>query len=459
MKGIILAGGGGTRLFPMSRGNLPKQFLKIGSDESLLVQTVKRLMTIMNPSDIVVVTNTRYIDTLNSVLREHFLDGCHVVYEPEPRNTAPAVLLGMKYCQDVLKSSLSEPIIVCPADHMIEDNKLFMEAVNHALNAANKHVLSTIAIRPTHAETGYGYIKRKKDFGIGFEVERFVEKPNAELAEQYLESQEYFWNSGVYIFTINCLLNELDRTNSQLMRWLLSRTYEDVLDNFAEMPNISFDYAFAEKAEDMLSFYLNTEWSDIGSWDSIYDFFKKGENDNVVNGQAEILDCQNSLFYSEKAFIVGVGVKNLICVESDNVILLMERGRSQDLRSITEKMPSKGVTSEKLKCYRPWGYYEILNAQDACKIKKISVNAQEKLSYQMHNHRDEYWIIIKGSAKIIINDETQIVSAGEHLLIPKGSKHRIENHTDGLFELIELQTGNYLEEDDIVRFEDQYGRL
>lgn len=459
MKGIILAGGGGTRLFPMSRGDLPKQFLKMGSDESLLVQTVKRLMTLMPPNDIVVVTNARYIDTLNSVLRENLLEGCHVIYEPEPRNTAPAVLLAMKYCQDVLHAGLSEPMVVCPADHMIGDTQCFVDVVRIALDSAQNNVLATISIRPTHAETGYGYIKRKKDFGFGFEVERFVEKPNVENAQLYLESGEYFWNSGVYIFTTHCLLNELDQSEPQLLRWLMNKSYENVLDHFKDIPNISFDYAFAEKSKQMVSYYLNTEWSDIGSWDSVYDYFKKDAHNNVINGRVETFECQNSLFFSEKTVMVGVGVKNLICVESDNVILLMERGRSQDLKLMTNQLPKDSAILEKMKCYRPWGDYEILTNQEACKIKKIVVNAHQKLSYQMHNHRDEYWIIIKGSANIIIDDMARYVTAGEHLLIPKKAKHRIENDTDHVFELIELQTGEYLEEDDIVRFEDQYGRV
>lgn len=459
MKGVILAGGGGTRLFPMSRENYPKQFLKLGSGVTLFEQTLNRLLMVMPINDIIVVTNEKYSGIITELLSEKGLLGYHLILEPEPRNTAPAVMLAMKYCLDVLECHMNEALLICPADHMIEDELKFVSVLEKAMACAEKDRMVTLSVTPTKPETGYGYIKKGLDFGIGFVVDKFVEKPTYEKAVEYLQSGNYFWNSGIYIFNIRCFMEVLDTHHSNELRFLMANSYENVLMEFSKLPNTSFDYAIAEKQKNMYSFYLDVNWSDIGSWDSVYEYFVSNEGENVTSGKVEVVDCQNSMILSDKHTIIGIGLKDTIIIEYDNIILAMERGRSQEIKQVIEKLGHLEGVKETSICRRPWGHFEILTNQPHYKVKKLTVKPGQILSYQMHEHRNEHWIVTSGTGTIIIDGETRKMSVNDQLFVPKHSKHRIQNNSNDLFELIEVQTGDYLEENDIHRFEDLYGRV
>ncbi len=460
MKIIILAGGGGSRLFPLSRTRFPKQFLKLNGEKSLLAQTIGRFAELVKPSDIVIVTNQEYVHHVKTELIASQAQEAHVLLEPVARNTAPAIALAARYCVDRLGCGLDEVVVVTPADHIIRSVETFTANLRQALNMAKMNKLVTLGVKPDSPETGYGYIQAGQPLGSGFAVESFHEKPNRVTAEAYLTGGSYYWNSGMFVFTIGCLMDEL-RVHQPDIYALSDTVLGTMTDNFAEMPNISIDYAIVEKSKQVVMSPLTTEWSDIGSWDAIFNVLDKDENGNAIQGDCIPIDCSDTLILGHSRLIAGIGLEDLLVVETDDVILVAKKGESQKVKDLVSELTAQGrvEADEHTTIYRPWGHYTVLSSGQGYKMKKIVVNPGQVLSLQMHYHRSEHWIVISGTAKVTIGETQQMVHENESVFVPQTTKHRLENPGRLRLEIIEVQNGSYLGEDDIVRFEDMYGRV
>jgi len=460
MKIIILAGGGGSRLFPLSRTRFPKQFLKLNGEKSLLAQTIGRFAELVKPSDIVIVTNQEYDHHVKTELIASQAQEAHVLLEPVARNTAPAIALAARYCVDRLGCGLDEVVVVTPADHIIRSVETFTANLRQALNMAKMNKLVTLGVKPDSPETGYGYIQAGQPLGSGFAVESFHEKPNRVTAEAYLTGGSYYWNSGMFVFTIGCLMDEL-RVHQPDIYALSDTVLGTMTDNFAKMPNISIDYAIVEKSKQVVMSPLTTEWSDIGSWDAIFNVLDKDENGNAIQGDCIPIDCSDTLILGHSRLIAGIGLEDLLVVETDDVILVAQKGESQKVKDLVSELTAQGrvEADEHTTVYRPWGHYTVLSSGQGYKMKKIVVNPGQVLSLQMHYHRSEHWIVISGTAKVTIGENQQMVHENESVFVPQTTKHRLENPGRLRLEIIEVQNGSYLGEDDIVRFEDMYGRV
>ncbi len=461
MKALILAGGGGTRLWPLSRKNYPKQFLKISGDKSLLQQTASRLLDVMSCNDIVVMTNSKYKFYIKSDLAEIN----NIVLEPVSRNTAPAIALGVKYCIERLGCSEDEVIFMCPSDHIIRPSDKFAGYMLSACEIARKGYIVTFGINPDRPETGYGYIRAgemmepAEDGTECRRAEEFTEKPDSELAKQYIDAGAYFWNSGMFAFSIKTIVGELNKHIPEVMgSW--STSFEDMVVNFSAMPDISIDYAVMEKSDKVVLMPLNLYWNDIGSWDSLYDVMDKDEQGNVKRGDIIAIDTKDTLIFGNNRHISTIGLEDCLIVETDDAILIAKKGEAQKVRDVVSKLKDadRNEADEHLTIFRPWGSYTILEDGLRYKIKRIVVNPNEKLSLQMHYHRSEHWVVVKGTAKVTVGDKELFIHENESVYVPKSTRHRLENPGKVFLEIIEVQNGEYVGEDDIVRFDDVYER-
>ena len=460
MKVIILAGGGGSRLFPLSRTLFPKQFLKLNGEESLLAQTITRFMPMVKPSDMVVVTNQEYVHHVRTELILAKAQGAHILLEPMARNTAPAVAFAAQYCLEHLGCQPDEILYVTPSDHIIRPIETFAANVRQAIGLANMDKIVTLGIRPNHPETGYGYLQAGTPFSGGFVVQSFREKPDLKTAEEYLAAGNYYWNSGMFAFTIQCFMEELAAYQSDIYE-LVQSGLDGMKKNFTLMPNISIDYAIAEKSQKMVMLPITAEWNDIGSWDAIYDVLDKDLDGNAVKGDCIPIECSNTLILGHSRLIAGIGLEDILVVETDDVIVVAKKGESQKVKDLVCELKEKGriEADQHTTVYRPWGFYTVLGSGPGYKMKKIVVNPGEILSLQMHYHRSEHWIVIGGTAKVTIGVAEQMVHENESVFVPQTTNHRLENPGRLPLQIIEVQNGSYLGEDDIVRFDDRYGRL
>lgn len=459
MKIVILAGGGGTRLFPLSRTCFPKQFLTLGNQKSLLVQTVMRFLPLVDAKDIVVITNQDYLHHVKAELATCNAQAAHIVLEPVGRNTAPAIALAARYCLDELGVSCDEVLLITPSDHIIQSGKTFTEIVNKAATVAAANKLVTFGIKPDKPETGYGYIQVGSACEVGYVAKAFQEKPDQDTAKKYLEDGNYFWNSGMYAFTIGCMLSELEKYQPEIYEHMQS-SYANMLNHFSKLPSISIDYAVAEKSSNVITVPLTANWNDIGSWDAIYAVMDKDAQGNAIHGDCMPIDCSNTLMLGRSRLIAGIGLEDLLVVETDDVILVAKKGESQKVKDLVDNLKKQGrkEADENTTMYRPWGSYTVLGEGPGYKMKKITVNPGGRLSLQMHYHRSEHWIVTAGAAKVTIGEVTKMVHENESVFVPQSTKHRLENPGKINLEIIEVQNGSYLEEDDIVRFDDVYGR-
>jgi len=460
MKVIILAGGGGNRLFPLSRTKFPKQFLNFNGGKSLLAQTIERFLVLVQPSDMVIVTNRDYAYHVRAELVAVQAGQAHILLEPLARNTAPAIALAVKYCIDQLGCGLDEVMFVTPSDHVISPLDEFTATAYLAEEMAIQDRIVTFGVAPNCPETGFGYIQAGQPFGSGFIVDAFHEKPDRITAKGYLDAGNYYWNSGMFAFTINCILNELQIHQPDIYELLADKSLDDLIENFPKMPNISIDYAVVEKSRQVVLLPLCAKWSDIGSWDAIYDLLDKDTDGNAIKGDCIPIACGNTLMMGQSRLIAGIGLEDLLVIETDDAILVAKRGESQKVKDLVNQLKADGrmITDEHTTVFRPWGQYSLLSGGRGYQMKKIAVNPGQILSLQMHYHRSEHWIVVGGTAKVTIGETEQMVHENESVFIPQTTKHRLENPGKLLLEIIELQNGSYLEEDDIVRFEDVYGR-
>lgn len=459
MKALVLAGGSGTRLWPLSRKKYPKQFLKLNGKESLLRQTIERLLHGFSKEDIVVVTNSEYQFYVRSDLKE--VD--HILLEPLGRNTAPAIALGLKYCLERLGCGEEEVLFIFPSDHVIKPIDRFMEYIRTAEGIAKLGYLVTFGIKPDRPETGYGYIRKGKRvdgvLGEAYQVERFTEKPNEDTAIKYIKEDQYYWNSGMFAFNLRTIMEEFGRYLPEIHEMLEMR-FNEMIDQFHRMPEISIDYAVMEKSDRVVMLPLDLYWNDIGSWDFFYEMVKKDEDGNGKVGDVITIDTKNSLIIGNKRLIATIGLEDCLIVETDDAVLIAQRGETSKVREIVHRLKesNRKEASEHVTTYRPWGSYTVLEEGLRYKIKRVVVQPGEKLSLQKHAHRSEHWVVVKGTAKVSIGEKEIIAHENESAYVPKSTLHRLENCEKIPLEIIEVQNGEYLEEDDIERFDDDYGR-
>lgn len=455
MKIIILAGGGGSRLFPLSRKAYPKQFLCLEDEESLLAHTVRRFLAFVSAGDIVVVTGEAY---LYHVQHELFICGAeaaHVVLEPTAHNTAPAIALAAKYCEAELGCSSDEVLLVVAADHVIRPQETFMASIQRAEQAAKKQALVVFGVKPTMPATGYGYIEAGRLQDEAFVVKSFKEKPSAEIAERYVREKNFYWNSGMFAFTLLFLLEELERYAPDIFSHMQG-TYAEMVAGFSAMPDISIDYALAEKSQRVRMIPLTCYWNDIGSWDAMYDIMAKDDRGNATRGNCLLLDCDNSLVIGRDRLIAGIGLDDLLLVETDDVIVVTKKGKSQRVKEVVTKLKEKGRKEaiEHTTTYHAWGSSTVLEESARYRMKKLRVLSGHFLSMQLHYHRSEHWIVLAGTAQVVKNGVTMLIHENESIYIPPTIKHRLGNPGKVPLDIIEVQNGAYIGEDDIVRFEE-----
>lgn len=459
LHSIILAGGSGTRLWPLSREEYPKQFSSIIGNDSLLQSTYKRLLHHFGQENISVVVGDNHIFEVNRHLKEINIDKSeNIITEPLGRNTAPAILYGTLKILSGVDDAL---IFVFPADHVIEDSTAFENAIEGAGVLAHEGYIVTFGIKPQYPETGYGYIEGGDPVEEGgLKIKRFVEKPNEEKAVEYMNSGNYFWNGGIFAFKASTILKEFHKHAPEIIGLLGSgkNTDETV---YSKLPNISFDYAIMEKTDCGAVLPVSFKWSDVGSWKSVFDFLPKENNNNVLKGDVVAKNSKNCLIQGDRRLIVANGLSDIAVVDTDDAVLISHIDHSSNVKSIVNELKENG-RQESFSHHivnKPWGYYLNLNTDEGYKVKKIVVNPGCKLSLQKHEHRSEHWIISKGTAKVINGEDEIIVKEKGAVFIPRQNVHRVENIGDNSLHIIEVQFGDILEEGDIVRLEDDYGRI
>jgi len=458
MKIIILAGGKGTRLWPLSRDRYPKQFIKLFSDKpSLFQETFKRSLLLADLDDIYVVTNEKYkflvmgaVEELGYEYNEH-----NILVEPKAKNTLPAIYTGV---HEIAKKG-SDSVVVFPSDHMISKDQEFADVIKDS-EALTKDSIITFGIKPDEPNTGYGYISPGDQKLNGYKVKEFKEKPEYEVAVAYVDDG-YYWNSGIFMFNTEFFINEVKLHAENIYNAF--ETSDTIKEAFSKIDEkISIDYGILEKSRNVVVSPVDIGWNDLGSFDSFYDVYDKDENNNIVDSDNIVIDSKNNYICSEKGKLIStIGVNDLIIVDNRDALLICKKDQSQKVKEIVETLKSRNDsrTEYHVQDYRPWGNYKVLEEElNSFKIKRIKVSQGKKLSYQMHHHRSEHWIVVKGMAKITIDDVEGLVPAGESIFIKPGRKHRLENPGKIPLEIIEVQMGDYLEEDDIVRFNDEYGR-
>lgn len=459
MYSIILCGGSGTRLWPLSRKNFPKQFLKLYSDYSLLQETFLRMKEIVPKENIYFVTNEEnYFNVLNQV-REIYLDfpESQVLKEPKSLNTMPAIALAAKYLEDKIKIKKEAPIIMVPSDHYIGKKDVYVELAKRALSEV-KNNIGTIGVTPQSAHTGLGYIKKGEKIGGYYKIDSFKEKPDAKTAQEFLDSGQYLWNAGMYLFNVKTLTEEL-KSHAPEFYSIFQKDLDTFLKDFQVLPAVSIDYAISEKSDKMITFEGDFDWSDIGSFDILAEIFKKIKDSNPKHVS---MDCKNVFIHSENGrLIVTSGVEDVIVIENNDSILVQKKGESDGgVKKVVEYLKEKNYPelSDEIVVYRPWGKYEVLIHERNNKVKKFTVYPRESLSLQSHNRRTEHWVVVKGTADIINGDKNMVLHENESTFIPVKTKHRLSNLGKTDVEVIEVQTGDYLEEDDVVHYDDKYGR-
>lgn len=469
---IILCGGSGTRLWPLSRQSFPKQFLSLTSNnkDSLLQKTIERISNLKNISSPILICNEEHRFLVAEQMRGINIKNCSILLEPFGRNTAPAIAIAALKALD----KNDDPILlILSSDHEISNKEKFINTLNAGINYAENEKLVTFGIIPTSPETGYGYIKAAKPFTDnleGIDIKEFLEKPDLETAKKLIEDKRFTWNSGIFMFKAKTIIKEIDKFSPDIIKYCresLKQSRNDLdfirLDkmSFEKCPNISIDCAVMEKTKKGTVLPLNANWNDIGSWQSVWEVSNKDKNGNFTKGKTIIKNTKNCYLSSEARLLVGIGLENLIVVETNDAILVSNKSESQKVKEIVKILKDKKIPEglKHSKIYRPWGHYKSIVEEDRWQVKLIEVKSGEKLSLQMHHHRSEYWIIVRGTAEVEVDDKTKILTENESVYIPLGSKHRLTNPGKIPLALIEVQSGSYVGEDDIVRFDDKYGRI
>lgn len=465
---VILSGGSGTRLWPSSRGLYPKQLLKLTSEYSMLQQTFLRLKGLDAELAVpIVVCNHEHRFVIAEQLKVLGVNEARLILEPAAKNTAPATLVAA-LC--ALKDDPDAILLVLPADHLLDETAVFQQAVHDAAAIASQGCLVTFGVKPTRPETGYGYIKQGDALGAsGFNVADFVEKPSAEKAEHYISSGNYFWNSGMFVFGAKSYIDEISQHAPDMLTYSeqsLAKAQADLdfirLDSeaYSHCPEDSIDYAVMEKTSKAAMVPLDASWNDLGSWQSLWEALPKDEQQNVAVGDVLLHKVTNSYIRSESKLVAAVGLEDIVIVDTADAVLVASKASSQEVKSIVKQLKETDRTEHHIHnlVYRPWGSYQSLDIGGNFQVKRITVKPGARLSLQMHHHRAEHWIVVCGTAKVTRGEEEFLLTENESTYIPIGAKHRLENVGQLMLEMIEVQSGAYLGEDDIVRFEDDYKR-
>jgi len=468
IRPVLLCGGSGTRLWPLSRTHYPKQFLRLADDYSLLQNTLRRLDGLPGLGLTIAVANEIHRFLLAEQFREIGLKA-DILLEPAARNTAPAVAAAAIYALSQEGVKEAPLLLILPSDHVISDVVAFQQSIQAAIPHALSGALVTFGIVPTRPETGYGYIHRGQALDDGYAIDRFVEKPDGKTAQAYVESGEYLWNSGIFLFRADTYLSALDRFAPDIRKNVAvsvdnARQDMDFLRleqiSFSASPSDSIDYAVMEKVSDGVVITLDAGWNDIGAWDALATLGDADASGNTLQGDVVAIDTQNSVIYSDGRLVATVGVSDLVIVATKDAVLVADKANAQAVKKVVEALKSNSRSETEFQhiVHRPWGSYEGLAQAPRYQVKRILVKPGASLSLQKHHHRAEHWVVVKGTAKIVRGEETLLLSENQSTYIPLGMVHRLENPGCINLELVEIQSGSYLGEDDIVRFEDSYGR-
>lgn len=465
---VILSGGSGSRLWPLSRAGYPKQFLALAGKHTMLQETVQRVAD-ARFTDPLIICNEEHRFIVAEQLRGQARQPGDIILEPLGRNTAPAVAVAALRLIETDENAL---MLVMPSDHVIKDQQAFLDAVEKAAGAAREGGLVTFGITPHQPETGYGYIKCAEQWGAHggvHGVEQFVEKPDAATAQAYLEEGHYLWNSGIFLFTAKSYLNELEATYPEMITACQHALAEDERDltfcrlnaeAFAASPADSIDYAVMEKTQQAAVVPVDMGWSDLGAWSALWDIESKDEDGNATQGDVLLHDTRNSYVHSDHPLVTVAGLQDVVVIATDDAVLVADRNNAQDVKHLVERLKAEKRDEHNLHTtvHRPWGCYRGIDLGDRHQVKRITVQPGEKLSVQMHYHRAEHWIVVSGTARVTCGDNSFLLRENESTFIPMGDTHCLENPGKVPLQLIEVQSGSYLGEDDIVRFEDGYGR-
>lgn len=462
---VVLAGGSGSRLWPLSRQNYPKQFLALSGSETMLQQTLGRLEGLTHLAPIIV-SNEAHRFIVAEQLRQSHIENSKIILEPLARNTAPAITLA---ALEAIAQGEDPVLLILAADHYIANRDVFHEAIVKAHTLAQQDRLVTFGITPTQAETGYGYIQTGGVLHTGFEIQGFKEKPDLETAQQYVDSGHYLWNSGMFMFKASVFLDEVQRICPQLLTDCkialeAGQSDSDFIripeQEFAQCQPLSVDYAVMEHTQKGAVVALDAGWSDLGSWASIYESGPLDQDQNRITGDVLTHQTNGCLIQANHRLVATVGVEDLVVIETVDAVLIAHKGDTQSVRAIVDQLKAKGRSEHVMHplVHRPWGHYETIDNGDRYQVKRICVAPGESLSLQMHYHRAEHWIVVSGTALVRCGDEERLLSENQSTYIPLGVKHSLSNPGKVLLELVEVQSGSYLGEDDIVRFQDRYGR-
>jgi len=465
---VILSGGSGTRLWPLSRKEYPKQYLPLAGDNTMLQETILRLSGLDNLVDPIIVCNADHRFLVAEQCQQIDIKNPTILLEPVGRNTAPAIAAA---ALQSLKTSDDAVLLVLSADHVIQDIDAFHEAIKIASSQAREGKLATFGIVPTDVNTGYGYIKASiGDINGAYKVEEFVEKPDLKTAEFYLEQGNYLWNSGMFMFKADVLIDELTTLSPEIVesvKTAVNNAEQDLdfirLDKqaFESSRSDSIDYALMEKSNNVVVVPLDAGWSDVGSWSALYDIGAKDSSGNVLQGDVTAQDTTNTYIYASHHMVTAVGVDNLVVIDTPDATFIASQDKAHEVKSIVESLQKKGrdEAHSNRKVYRPWGWYDSIEVGVHFQVKRLHVNPGAKLSLQMHNKRAEHWVVVSGTATATNGEDVLTLTEGDSTYIPIGTTHGLENKTNEQLEIIEVQSGTYLGEDDIVRFEDIYGRV
>jgi len=465
---VILSGGSGTRLWPLSRKQYPKQYLPLVGDKTMLQETILRLNGLDNLADPIIICNVDHRFLVAEQCQQIDVTSPTILLEPVGRNTAPAIAAA---ALQSIKQSGDAVLLVLSADHVIQDIEAFHQAIDIAAKQAQDSKLTTFGIVPTNANTGYGYIKSSKDNTNGaYKVEEFVEKPDQETAQSYLEQGNYLWNSGMFMLQASTLIDELASHSPEIIESVnqsVKNATQDIdfirleKQSFESSPNDSIDCALMEKSDNVVVVPLAAGWSDIGSWAALYDIGAKDNNGNVIQGDVFTEDTINSYIHANHHMVATIGVKDLIIVDTPNATLISSKDKVQEVKKIVERLQQHDREEQfcHRKVYRPWGWYDCIESGEHFQVKRLHVSPGAKLSLQMHHKRAEHWVVVRGTATATNGEEVLTLNKGDSTYIPKGVIHALENKINEPLEIIEVQSGTYLGEDDIIRFEDIYGRV